>query len=139
MQMTLDRPSPANAQVTTVPLDGRARVIVLRGVIGSEVAEALRSELLSAITADVRELVLDLSGVESISSPIRNLVAAAGSTLADRGGVLLTWNERHADDGLTYVIAELRDRASTALLPDRPSSTPASAASPSGASSKPEG
>jgi hypothetical protein len=113
MRTTIDRSSsPAGAQVTTVSLDGKARVIVLRGAIGGESAEQLRNELLSAIAADVRELVLDLSDVESISSPIRDLVAAAGNTLAGRGGVLLAWSERHAGDEQAYVISELRDRAS---------------------------
>jgi hypothetical protein len=110
--------SSAGAQITAVPLGGRTRAIVMRGAIRGEIAEELRGELRAAIDEGVRELVLDLSEVESISSPTRDLVAAAGTTLARRGGVLLVWWEKDGSAEPGYVMAEVREQALASLMTD---------------------
>ena len=110
--------SPRSAeQITTVEVGHRAQVIVLRGAIRGGVVDDLRERLLAAISAGVREVVLDLSEVESIGSPVHDLVSAASITLADRGGVLLVWSRKYAVGEPTYVIADVRDRALAELMP----------------------
>ncbi len=107
-----DTPRPQHpTQVTTVPVGHLAAVIVLRGAIRGDAVEQLREQLLGAIDAGVRELFLDLSEVESIGSPVHDLVAAASTALADRGGVLLAWSRKYTHDEPTYVMADVRDRA----------------------------
>jgi hypothetical protein len=119
--MTRDAHSAqAHPQVQSMSLGGRARAIVLRGAVRGQVAEELRGELLAAVESGVRELVLDLSGVESISSPTRDLVAAVGSTLARRGGVLLIWWQKDGPAEPGYVMAELRDHGLASILPNGP-------------------
>jgi anti-anti-sigma regulatory factor len=104
--------------VTTVEVGRQAAVIVLRGVIRGRAVEQLREQLITAIEAGVRELFLDLSEVESIGSPVHNLVAAASMTLADRGGVMLTWSRKYTHGEPTYLMADIRDRALAELMPD---------------------
>jgi anti-anti-sigma regulatory factor len=104
-------------QITTVDVGHRAQVIVLRGAIRGPVVDELREQLLAAIESGVREVFLDLSEVESVGSPVRDLVSAASITLADRGGVLLVWSRKYAVGEPTYVIAEVRDWALAELMP----------------------
>lgn len=106
-------------QITTVDVGHRAQVIVLRGVIRGGAVDDLRERLLAAIAAGVREVFLDLSEVESIGSPVHDLVSAASITLADRGGVLLVWSRKYAVGEPSYVIADVRDRALAELMPTR--------------------
>jgi anti-anti-sigma regulatory factor len=116
--MTPDRHPVSDArQVKTLEIGRSARVIVLRGAIRGPAADDLRVELLAAIEAGAREVFLDLSDVESLSSSVHDLVAAAGLTLADRGGVLLAWSRKYSVGEPTYVITELRDRALAELMP----------------------
>lgn len=111
--------SPGGAeQITTVDVGHRAQVIVLRGSIRGGAVDDLREQLLAAISAGVREVFLDLSEVDSIGSPVHDLVSAASVTLADRGGVLLAWSRRYSPGEPTYVIADVRDRALAELVPD---------------------
>ena len=107
------------AAVTTVCVGLHARVIVLRGAIGERALEELRTQLHAAIEAGVRELFIDVSDAETITSQVHELVTAASLTLADRGGVLLAWGRKHAGDDPTYVMAEVRDRALGDLMPRR--------------------
>lgn len=110
--------SPSSTeQITTVDVGHRAQVIVLRGAIRGSAVDDLREQLLAAISAGVREVFLDLSEVESIGSPVHDLVSAASITLADRGGVLLVWSRKYAVGEPTYVIADVRDRALAELMP----------------------
>lgn len=104
-------------QITTVDVGHRAQVIVLRGAIRGSAVDDLREQLLAAISAGVREVFLDLSEVESIGSPVHDLVSAASITLADRGGVLLVWSRKYAVGEPAYVIADVRDRALAELMP----------------------
>jgi anti-anti-sigma regulatory factor len=104
-------------QITTVDVGHRAQVIVLRGAIRGRVVDELREQLLAAIESGVREVFLDLSEVESVGSPVHDLVSAASITLADRGGVLLVWSRKYAVGEPTYVIAEVRDWALAELMP----------------------
>jgi anti-anti-sigma regulatory factor len=118
--MTSDQhPASDPRQVRTVEIGRSARVIVLRGAIRERAADDLRVELLGAIEAGASEVFLDLSDVESLSSSVHDLVAAAGITLADRGGVLLAWSRKYSIGEPTYVITELRDRALAELMPAR--------------------
>lgn len=110
-------PSPGDGSVTTTHVGRHARVIVLRGAIRNGTVEALREHLLSAIEAGVRELFLDLSEAESVSPATHELVAAASSLLADRGGALLAWTRKDASGEPTYLMAEVRDRALGELMP----------------------
>lgn len=105
------------APVTTVSVGLHAQVIVLRGAIREHAVEELRTQLHAALESGVRELFIDVSDAEVITSPVHDLVSAAGLTLADRGGVLLAWGRTHAGDDLTYVMAEVRDRALGELMP----------------------
>jgi anti-anti-sigma regulatory factor len=112
-------------QITTVDVGHRAQVIVLRGAIRGRVVDELREQLLATIESGVREVFLDLSEVESVGSPVHDLVSAASITLADRGGVLLVWSRKYAVGEPTYVIAEVRDWALAELMPSaRDSSRP---------------
>jgi anti-anti-sigma regulatory factor len=86
-----------------------ARVVVLRGAIRDREAEELRSELMSAIDAGVRGLLVDLSEVELLGATARELVRAASATLADRGGVLLAWSAKEDVERPTFVLSELHD------------------------------
>jgi anti-anti-sigma regulatory factor len=104
-------------QITTVDVGHRAQVIVLRGAIRGRVVDELREQLLATIESGVREVFLDLSEVESVGSPVHDLVSAASITLADRGGVLLVWSRKYAVGEPTYVIAEVRDWALAELMP----------------------
>lgn len=116
--MPLDEhPASDSRQVRAVEIGRHARVIVLRGAIRERAADDLRVELLAAIEAGAREVFLDLSGVESLTSSVHDLVAAASITLADRGGVLLAWSRKYTVGEPTYVITELRDRALADLVP----------------------
>jgi anti-anti-sigma regulatory factor len=90
--------------------DDGTRIIVLRGAIRGKAEEVFRTELLGAIDEGAKEIILDLSETETVVAAVHELVAAASSTLADRDGVLLTWSEKHASGGATYLIAEVRDR-----------------------------
>jgi hypothetical protein len=65
-------------------------------------------------------VVLDLNEVDAISSSARDLVASAGSALADRGGVLLAWTTNDVPGERSYVMRELRDTANVALFPVGP-------------------
>lgn len=112
-----DSSHSSGAQITAVDLGHRAQVIVLRGAIRGGAVDDLRERLLAAIAAGVREVFLDLSEVESIGSPVHDLVSAASITLADRGGVLLVWSRKYAVGEPTYVIADVRDRALAELMP----------------------
>ena len=105
------------AQVVTTDVGHRAQVIVLRGAIRGSAVDELRKRLLEAIEAGVREVFLDLSEVESVGSPVHDLVSAASITLADRGGVLLVWSRKYSVGEPTYVIADVRDRALAELMP----------------------
>ena len=111
------RSSHGEGQLTTIDVGHRARVIVLRGAIRDSAVGELRERLLAAIDAGVREVVLDLSDVESLGSSVRDLVSAASITFADRGGVLLVWSRKYAAGDQTYVITEVRDRALAELTP----------------------
>lgn len=106
-------------QVTTTDLGHGARVIALRGAIRGGAVDELRDRLLAAINAGAREVVVDLTDVESLGSPVHDLVAAASVTLADRGGVLLVWSRRYAVGEPTYVMTDVRDRAIAELMPNR--------------------
>ena len=106
-------------QVTTTDLGHGARVIALRGAIRGGAVDELRDRLLAAIDAGAREVVVDLTDVESLGSPVHDLVAAASVTLADRGGVLLVWSRRYAVGEPTYVMTDVRDRAIAELMPNR--------------------
>jgi anti-anti-sigma regulatory factor len=112
-----DSSHSSGAQITSVDLGQRAQVIVLRGAIRGGAVDDLRERLLAAIAAGVREVFIDLSEVESIGSPVHDLVSAASITLADRGGVLLVWSRKYAVGEPTYVIADVRDRALAELMP----------------------
>lgn len=112
-----DSPHAGAEQITSVDVGHRARVIVLRGAIRGSAVDDLREQLLATIAAGVREVFLDLSEVESIGSPVHDLVSAATVTLADRGGVLLVWSRKYAVGEPTYVIADIRDRALAELMP----------------------
>jgi hypothetical protein len=79
---------------------------------------------LEAIEAGATEVLLDLSEIESIGSPVHDLIAATSITLADRGGVLLAWSRKYSLGEPTYVVAELRDRAIAELLPSPQTSPP---------------
>ena len=105
-------------KITALDVGHRARVIVLRGAIRDSAVDDLRQRLLAAIDAGVREVFLDLSEVESLGSPVHDLVSAASNTLADRGGVLLVWSRKYTVGEPTYVIADVRDRALAELMPD---------------------
>ncbi len=105
-------------QFTTVDVGHRSQVIALRGTIRGDAVDDLREMLLAAIDAGVREIVLDLTDVESLGSPVHDLVSAASITLADRGGVLLVWSRKYAVDEPTYVITDVRDRALAELMPN---------------------
>jgi anti-anti-sigma regulatory factor len=121
--MTSDRRSPeGDGQLTAIDFGHRARVIVLRGVIRDTLVDELRARLLTAIEGGVREVVLDLSDVESFGASVHDLVSAASITFADRGGVLLVWSRRDVAGDQTYVITEVRDRAFPTLAPSGPSS-----------------
>jgi anti-anti-sigma regulatory factor len=119
-----DSSRTSGEQITTVDVGHRAQVIVLRGAIRGSAVDDLRERLLAAIAAGVREIFLDLIEVESITSPVHDLVSAASITLADRGGVLLVWSRRDAVGEATYVIADVRDRALAELMPSSRGSIP---------------
>jgi len=104
-------------QLTATDLGRGAQVIVLRGSVRGTAVDELRERLLTAIEAGVREIVLDLTDVESIGSRVYELISAASITLADRGGVLLVWSRKYAVGEPTYVIADVRDRALAELMP----------------------
>ncbi len=104
------------ASVETVDVGPATRVIVLRGAILDEAEDALRAELIEAIEGAARVILLDLSRVESLTPTAHALVAAASVTLADRGGSLLAWSEKHADGSPAYLIADVRDRGIGELI-----------------------
>ena len=91
--------------------DDRETILVLRGAISNAAEDDLRRALRAAIARGAAVVVLDLSEVEVLSSSARKLVAAAGSALADRGGVLLEWTTSHAAGGPVHVMRELRGAA----------------------------
>ena len=108
--------SRSGGHFTTIDVGRRARVIVLRGVIRDAAVDELRERLLAAIEAGIREVVLDFSEVESLGSPVHDLVSAASVTIADRGGVLLVWSRKYAAGEPAYVITEIHDRALADLM-----------------------
>ncbi|MCZ7589678.1 MAG: hypothetical protein M5U27_12670 [Gaiella sp.] len=117
--MTNDANTPHDTlPVTTAHVGRRARVIALRGPIRAQAVEQLREHLLSALDGGVRELFVDISEAESLTSPARELIASASYTLADRGGVLLVWSRKVTLGEATYVMAEVRDRALAELMPE---------------------
>jgi anti-anti-sigma regulatory factor len=117
--MTLDT-SQATSEREGVRVSRRRTtwVIAVRGAVGGETASALRDSLLSAIQQGVKEVVLDISEAAAISGPAHELIAAASSTLADRGGSLLVWNSSSAVPGedATFVMREVRGPVRDALL-----------------------
>ena len=66
-------------QVTTTDLGHGARVIALRGAIRGGAVDELRDRLLAAIDAGAREVVVDLTDVESLGSPVHDLVPRRAS------------------------------------------------------------
>jgi anti-anti-sigma regulatory factor len=102
---------PATPAVTSMHVGREARVVVLRGAIHDAEAEELRRELVSAIDAGVRGLLVDLSEVDVLGPAAQELVQSASATLADRGGVLLAWSAKENVDRPTFVLAELGDDA----------------------------
>lgn len=95
----------------------RGTVLVLRGAISDGAEDDLRETLRALIDEGAAVVVLDLNEVDAISSSARNLVASAGSALADRGGVLLAWTTNDMPGERSYVMRELGDTANCALLP----------------------
>lgn len=83
-------------------------VIAICGAVSGETASALRDSLVSAIHEGVHEVVLDISEAAAISGPANELIAAASSTLADRGGTLLVWTSGGAEDDASFVMREVR-------------------------------
>ena len=81
-------------QVTTTDLGHGARVIALEAPSAAARSTSSASGSSRRSTAGAREVVVDLTDVESLGSPVHDLVAAASVTLADRGGVLLVWSRR---------------------------------------------
>ena len=102
---------PAPSAVTSVHVGREARLVVLRGAIRDRETEDLRRELVAAIDAGVRGLLVDLSEVDSLSVAAQELVESASATLADRGGVLLAWSAKESVGRPTFVLSELRDGA----------------------------
>jgi anti-anti-sigma regulatory factor len=103
----------------------RGTVLVLRGAIRGRAEDELRRALRAAI-ADGAVVVLDLTEVETFASSARELVASAGTTLADRGGALLAWTTNDAGGERSHVMRELRN-ASTVVggtAPDTESELP---------------
>ncbi len=95
----------------------RGTVLVLRGAISDGAEDDLRETLRAVIDEGAAVVVLDLNDVDAISSSARDLVASAGSALADRGGVLLAWTASDMPGEQSYVMRELRDTANSALFP----------------------
>jgi anti-anti-sigma regulatory factor len=108
-----DRSTP----VATIQLGSHARVIVLRGRISDSAEEELRVQLLAAIDDGVKGVVVDLSEADSITESAHEIVRAASVTLDDRGGILLAWRWNGSTDEPAYVLAELRDREVSELVP----------------------
>ena len=104
---------PATPAVTSMRVGGEACVVVLRGAIHEREAEDLRRELVSAIDAGVRGVLIDLSEADDLSSAAQELVQSASATLADRGGVLLAWSARESVGRPTFVLSELRETDET--------------------------
>jgi anti-anti-sigma regulatory factor len=109
--------SRTESPFTTVAVGARSQVIALRGTVRGSAVDELRETLVAAIESGVREIVLDLTDVESLGSPVHDLLSAASITLADRGGVLLVWSRKYAVDEPTYVMSDVRDRALAELVP----------------------
>ena len=105
------------AQLASIDVGRRARVIVLRGVIRDTAVDELRDRLSAALEAGIREVVLDLRDVESVAPPVHELVSAASIAFADRGGVLLAWSRKRSGGEPVYLITELDDRALAELTP----------------------
>jgi hypothetical protein len=87
-----------------------ACVIAVRSTTVDGLEEELRDSLLAALADGAREIVLDLHGVEVITSTSRGLLEAVGATVADRGGVLLVLTGGQMD-GEPYVMREIRGAA----------------------------
>jgi len=102
---------PAAPAVTSMDVGREACVIVLRGAIRDRESDELRKELVSAIDAGMRALLVDLSEVELLSGTAQEIVLAASATLADRGGVLLAWSAKESVGRPTFVLSELGDDA----------------------------
>ena len=92
-------------------------MLVLRGAISDGAEDDLRETLRAVIDEGAVVVVLDLNEVDAISSSARDLVASAGSALADRGGVLLAWTTNGIPGERSYVMREMRDTANFALFP----------------------
>ncbi len=103
---------PATPAVTSMHVGRDARVVVLRGAIRDPEAEELRRELVSAIDAGVRGLLVDLSEVEFLGPTAQGLVQSASATLADRGGALLAWSAKESVERPTFVLSEPGDPTS---------------------------
>jgi anti-anti-sigma factor len=101
----------------TVDVDRRSQVIVLRGPIHGAAVDELRETLVAAIEGGVRDVVLDVTDVESIGVAAHDLVSAASITLADRGGALLVWSRKKAVGEPIYVITDVRDRTLAEVMP----------------------
>jgi hypothetical protein len=98
-------PDPDRVQTHVVAIGGT--------VAAADVEQELRESLLRALADGAREIVLDLQGVDMITSSSRELVEAVGATLADRGGVLLALTGGQ-DAGEPYLMREIRGAAGDA-------------------------
>jgi hypothetical protein len=108
--MSFDPPQPAREREgIRVSRRHTTWVIAVCGAVSGETASALRDSLVSAIHEGVHEVVLDISEAAAISGPANELIAAASSTLADRGGTLLVWTSGGgAGDDASFVMREVR-------------------------------
>lgn len=64
-------------------------VLVLRGRIGHTAAGALEAAAKAALSGDIRELVLDLSGVDYLSSAGLKVLEGLAAAQKDRGARLV--------------------------------------------------
>lgn len=96
---------------------GDTRVITISSAAAADVHNQLCDALLCALADGAREIVLDLQGVELITSSSGTLMEAVGATLADRGGVLLVLTGGHIE-GEPLVMREVRGETRE-RLPDR--------------------
>ncbi len=116
--MIKDKPTRDISSIETVEAGRGTRILVLRGAINGRADTTLRKEMLGALESGANVVLLDLSRVESLSTAAYDLIAAASATLADRGGTVLAWSQKHDDGSPTYLIADVRDRGIRELIAD---------------------